>query len=236
MSWSGSCNTVSSSLQLAETNYEETSHDSSTQVRAWNDWLPADPGDLRVARGSGADLTPHSRADNVIHEPNGNQVNRVLRQQLLVVMVSGLVACAGTGGSAQKSDKQDELSREQELERRLEVRQGAYKPLPEAVPEETQPLIVGEVPDATITAVKDDLAKKLDTSIDAIDVVMSRSVTWSDGSLGCARPGQVYTQALVPGYQVVLEVEGRRYDYRATEGGYFFLCELPTLSQPSTNL
>ena len=61
-------------------------------------------------------------------------------------------------------------------------------------------------------------------------------MTWSDGSLGCPRPGQVYTQALVPGYQVVLEVEGRQYDYRATERGYYVLCELPTLSQPSTNL
>jgi len=163
-------------------------------------------------------------------------VNRVLRQQLLLVIAGGLVACAGTGASAQKSDKQDELSREQELERRLEARQGAYKPLPEAVPEEPQSQIVGEVPEATITAVKDDLAKKLDTSIDAVEVVMSRSVTWSDGSLGCARPGQAYTQALVPGYQVVLEVEGRQYDYRATERGYYVLCELPTLSQPSTNL
>ena len=163
-------------------------------------------------------------------------MNRVLRQQLLVAIAGGLVACSGTGGSAQKSDKQGELSREQELERRLEARQGAYKPLPEAVPEEPQSQIVGEVPEATITAVKDDLAKRLDTSIDAIDVVMSRSVTWSDGSLGCARPGQVYTQALVPGYQVVLEVEGRQYDYRATERGYHFLCELPTLPQPPTNL
>jgi len=160
----------------------------------------------------------------------------VLRLHLLVVMVSGLVACAGTGASAQKSDKQDELSREQELERRLEMRQGAYKQLPEAVPEEPQSLIVGEVPDAIITSIKDDLAENLDISHDAIQVVMAKSVTWNDGSLGCARPGQAYTQALVPGYQVVLEIEGRRYDYRATERDYFFLCELPTLPQPSTNL
>ena len=154
----------------------------------------------------------------------------------IALTVASLTACAGGGTPTQPSDGQDEPSREQELERRLEVRQGAYRKLPEMVPEEPQSLIVGEVPDATITAIKDDLAEKLDTSHDAIEVVMAKAVTWNDGSLGCTRPGQAYTQSIVPGYQVILEVEGRQYDYRATERGYFFLCELPTLPQPSTDL
>ena len=72
--------------------------------------------------------------------------------------------------------------------------------------------------------------------VNQTDFTTGEPLTWSDGSLGCARPGQAYTQALVPGYQVVLEVEGRQYDYRATERGYYVLCELPTLPQPSTNL
>ena len=225
-----------SSLQLVATTCKEQDDDTPHQDRVWNDRLSADSGDFCDVCWLGADLSPDSLPDNGIHDLGRTQVKRMLKLHYLVVMAGGLAACAGPGANSQDGDEQDPLSREQEVERRLEVRQGAYKPLPEAVPEEPQPLIVGEVPGVTITAIKDDLAKKLDIPHDAIEVVMSRSVTWNDGSLGCARPGQIYTQAVVPGYQVILMVEGLRYDYRAAESGYHFLCELPTLPQPSTNL
>jgi hypothetical protein len=86
----------------------------------------------------------------------------------------------------------------------------------------------GNVPPATITAAKEDLAGKLDVAVDAIEIVMAMAVTWNDGALGCGQPGQAHIQALVPGYQIILEVEGKRYDYRATEQGYLLLCELPS--------
>jgi hypothetical protein len=35
----------------------------------------------------------------------------------------------------------------------------------------------------------------------------------------------MYTQALVDGYWVVLAVGEQEYDYRASDTGYFFLCE-----------
>jgi hypothetical protein len=38
-------------------------------------------------------------------------------------------------------------------------------------------------------------------------VVQAEAVTWPDGALGCPEPGIVYTQALVPGYWVVVEAE-----------------------------
>jgi hypothetical protein len=50
-------------------------------------------------------------------------------------------------------------------------------------------------------------------------------VTWSDGALGCPEEGVMYTQALVPGYLLTLEVEGRRYSYHGAEGQDPFLCE-----------
>ena len=37
-------------------------------------------------------------------------------------------------------------------------------------------------------------------------VVRAAVVTWPDGSLGCPQPGFGYTQALVPGWQVIIAV------------------------------
>src|SRR3989304_3233048 len=61
----------------------------------------------------------------------------------------------------------------------------------------------------------------------AIETLRAEATVFSDGSLGCAKPGEVYIQVLTPGYHVVLGHEGRTYDYRATETGHFVLCEGP---------
>ena len=46
-----------------------------------------------------------------------------------------------------------------------------------------------------------------------IAVATVEPVVWNDGSLGCARPGMRYTQAIVPGYKVTLVHAGQRYWY-----------------------
>ena len=60
-----------------------------------------------------------------------------------------------------------------------------------------------------------------------IQVVTAEAVTWSDGSLGCPEEGQAYTQALVPGYRVVLDVAGDEVAYHASEAGDFRACANP---------
>jgi hypothetical protein len=50
-------------------------------------------------------------------------------------------------------------------------------------------------------------------------------VVWADGSLGCPEEGMMYTQALVDGYQLTLEVSGRRVAYHGEDGRPPFLCE-----------
>ena len=69
-----------------------------------------------------------------------------------------------------------------------------------------------------------DAKKRANASSENVVVVKAERVTWNDGSLGCPRPGMAYTQALVPGYWVVLEADGLTYDYRATARGSFRLC------------
>lgn len=60
----------------------------------------------------------------------------------------------------------------------------------------------------------------------AVSVAGFAEVTWTDGSLGCPEPGVGYTQALVPGYQLVLAVDGELASYHSG-GGAFAYCADP---------
>jgi Zn-dependent M28 family amino/carboxypeptidase len=99
------------------------------------------------------------------------------------------------------------------------------KPLPERVPETGDATVIGEVPAKVLDTVKADLAKRTGAKAEAMSVIRSEELVFSDGSLGCGRPGKMSTQALVPGYRVVLALAGKQYDYRVTRQGAFTLCE-----------
>jgi hypothetical protein len=60
-----------------------------------------------------------------------------------------------------------------------------------------------------------------------IEVVLAEAVTWSDGSIGCPEEGMGYTQALVPGYRVILDIAGEELAFHAPESGEFFPCASP---------
>ena len=59
-----------------------------------------------------------------------------------------------------------------------------------------------------------------------LEVVTARAMTWPNGALGCPKPGAMYTQALVDGYQVVVKAGGTTYDYRFGSTATPRLCEL----------
>lgn len=84
----------------------------------------------------------------------------------------------------------------------------------------------GEVPADVMAGVRAELATLVGPAAAArATVEVARAVTWPDGSLGCPRPGVSYTQALVPGYQVVLALDASRYDYRVGTHGAPVLCQ-----------
>ena len=56
-------------------------------------------------------------------------------------------------------------------------------------------------------------------------LVSAEAVTWPNGALGCPKPGTSYTQAVVDGMRVVVEVDGMSYDYRFGRGDAPVLCE-----------
>jgi len=75
-----------------------------------------------------------------------------------------------------------------------------------------------------LEAAKADLAQRLSVAADQIEVVKVEAVMWRDGSLGCPKPGMNYTQATVPGFQIILSTGGQEYDYHADQDKVF-LCE-----------
>ena len=94
------------------------------------------------------------------------------------------------------------------------------------------PPVGGEAPDPLVTKVVDDLVKRTGAERSAVEVLRSEAVVWPDGSLGCPVPGQMYTQAQVRGYRIVLGLAGKEHDYRVAERGWFVRCERGGLVDP----
>ena len=132
--------------------------------------------------------------------------------------------------------KPETVAERRELRRQIANR-GAKKfhDLDKMPADEADP-VSGEVPDEIIEKIIQDLMAKIAADRTDIDVLRAESRIWNDGSLGCGKPGQVYTQALVPGYRVILGHAGQQFDYRATERGLFILCEQPTLAAPGASI
>jgi hypothetical protein len=77
-------------------------------------------------------------------------------------------------------------------------------------------------PQAVIEAVVADLAEREDVDDEAIEVLRTEGVTWSDGCLGAAEPGEACTQALVPGYVVWLGIGDNAFRYHTGDTGAQF--------------
>ncbi|MEK7312632.1 MAG: hypothetical protein AAB382_11725, partial [Chloroflexota bacterium] len=59
----------------------------------------------------------------------------------------------------------------------------------------------------------------LGISIAQIRLVTTEAVDWPDGCLGIQEPGVACTMAIVPGFRIVLEAQGRQYEYRTNQDG-----------------
>ena len=81
------------------------------------------------------------------------------------------------------------------------------------------------IPGDLLNAILDDASQRTGVAPDALVVTRAEATTWSDGSLGCPEPGMFYTQALVNGYQIVIDAGGQQLDYRAGRNRFFRLCD-----------
>jgi hypothetical protein len=74
---------------------------------------------------------------------------------------------------------------------------------------------------------RQDLASRLKIDPAKITVVSEEKITWNDGSMGCPKPGMMYTQALIDGTKVILSAEQKNYQYNAGSDDKPFICEKP---------
>ncbi len=74
------------------------------------------------------------------------------------------------------------------------------------------------IPDAVQVA-KQALAKEFKLASDSINVVNYEAVMWRDGCLEVRMGNQPCTDVVVPGYRIILESAGKKYEYRTDESG-----------------
>lgn len=86
--------------------------------------------------------------------------------------------------------------------------------------------------ESIVSAVRADAAGLLQRPIDDLPGPVSEPVTWGDGSLGCPMPGRLYTQALVPGWLIVVREGGRELRYHASQRGQWLLCPAGRAQRP----
>lgn len=91
-------------------------------------------------------------------------------------------------------------------------------------PDMTIPPELGDVPVEIYRQAAEQAAAAAGATLDDVTIVRAERVTWNDGSLGCPEPGQMYTQALVPGFWLVLRAGDQQFDFRASERGELKLC------------
>jgi hypothetical protein len=69
-----------------------------------------------------------------------------------------------------------------------------------------------------------DAARRAGIDPTAVVVVSVEDREWSDSSLGCPQPGQFYAQVITPGFLIVVEAAGQRYEYHTDAGRRVELC------------
>lgn len=83
---------------------------------------------------------------------------------------------------------------------------------PDPTPDETRPAVM---------AARADLAEQLDVALEDVNVISVTPREWRDSCLGVtyADQDEVCAQRVIPGYEMVLEVDGSRQSYRTDEAG-----------------
>jgi hypothetical protein len=92
--------------------------------------------------------------------------------------------------------------------------------------------VMTNAPAEMIEAALDDAANRSTTARADIKVISGEAVTWPDGSLGCARPGMLYTQALVAGYRIVLQAGDLVLNYHTAARGKPVFCPASRVTAP----
>jgi hypothetical protein len=83
-----------------------------------------------------------------------------------------------------------------------------------------------------VAAARTKLAGDLSISIDQITIVKFDAKDWPDGCLGAPETGEMCTQMVTPGYQVVLQANNTSYTFRTNADGSLVRAEPKTSAGP----
>jgi hypothetical protein len=123
------------------------------------------------------------------------------------------------GAAVEEVDAQAQSNAKRAASRAGELRAAAPESALLSAPED--PVVV---PSELASLLRADAAKRSGVAVEAIRIVSAYSVTWPDGSMGCGEPGELATQALVPGYVVEVDAAGTHLRYHTDRGSRFRLC------------
>ena len=81
-------------------------------------------------------------------------------------------------------------------------------------------------PDAQVAvdAAMRDVAAHLGVDPSALRVDQVEPRQWSDSSLGCPQPGNLYSQIVTPGFLIVISSSTKQLEYHADARGHVVLC------------
>ena len=79
----------------------------------------------------------------------------------------------------------------------------------------------------TVKRVKQDLARRLKVTPDALELIAESDETWKDANLGCAGTKPLGEPAPTPGFAFILSHDGRRYVYHSDRHGHLRRCDEP---------
>lgn len=151
----------------------------------------------------------------------------VARGQAALAILAVTLTAACSGGSRDDLDPDRAAAEPASVEQRRAVveKEGASNS-PQRAPSADAAAAsgTGEVPPQLLALFVDDLARRALVKPETITVISATEQQWSDGALGCPKPGQVYTQAIVPGYRAVLQAGGEKYAYHSDRRGHFIVC------------
>src|SRR3569833_4073878 len=82
-----------------------------------------------------------------------------------------------------------------------------------------------EAPAELLDKIRAAVASEQGVSAADVKVISAEAVNWPNGALGCPKPGRMYTQAIVPGYRILLEAGGKRFTYNASTRGSYKRCD-----------
>lgn len=88
----------------------------------------------------------------------------------------------------------------------------------------SSPIVPDAAAEKMIRLSKQHLERKSGIPEAQIGLFLVSAAQWPDTSMGCPQPGQVYSQVITPGYQILLQAGGKMFVYHTDKTARVVLC------------